>query len=76
MTGPFVIGLSPDVRDTQGRALELGPPYIRIGVQDDIPPQITGTWVGLPESSIWQTGRRNSTSHRFPIIRMGRQTGS
>ena len=51
LNGPFVIGLAAEVRDTEGHALELGPPYIRFDAKDDLPPQITGAWVGLPETS-------------------------
>jgi hypothetical protein len=54
LNGPFVIGFTPGVRDTDGQELQLGEPYIRFDAVDDMPPQITGVWVGLPAATGWQ----------------------
>lgn len=54
LSGPFVVGFTAGVRDTEGHELELGPPYLRFEAKDDLPPRITGAWVGLPATSAWQ----------------------
>jgi len=40
--------------------LQLEEPYIRFDVVDDVPPQITGAWVGLPQVTPWQAAFETS----------------
>lgn len=60
LNGPFVIGFTPGVLDMDGQELQLEEPYIRFDVVDDVPPQITGAWVGLPEVTPWQAAFETS----------------